>query len=73
MSRPPEIGETRTVRIDVRVTAAERDAFDEAAAAAGTDRSTWVRDTLLAACRPTVAPPVARRVRKATSRARDDR
>lgn len=57
------------MRLDVRITAAERDAFDEAASAAGTDRSTWVRDTLLAACRTIVA----RGVRKPTSRARDDR
>lgn len=67
--RPPEVGETRAVRLDVRVTAAERDAYDEAAERAGVDRSTWIRDTLDAAC----SGIVVRGVRKPTSRARDDR
>jgi hypothetical protein len=46
MTRPYR--QDRTVKVEVRVTALERDAWDAAAAAAGVSRSEWLRDAAAA-------------------------
>lgn len=41
-----EYGADRSAKIEVRVTAAERDAYDAAATEAGVSRSEWIRAEL---------------------------
>jgi uncharacterized protein (DUF1778 family) len=47
MGRPPKYdGENLSERLDIRVTANERAAYDQAAEATGLDRSEWMRAIL---------------------------
>jgi uncharacterized protein (DUF1778 family) len=50
MGRPPKHGDkVMGERLEIRVIAAEKAAYDRAAEAAGVERSDWIRDTLNAA------------------------
>ncbi len=52
MGRPPKGGDVPMAeRLEIRITAAEKQAFDEAARQAELERSDWIRQTLNAAAR----------------------
>jgi uncharacterized protein (DUF1778 family) len=50
MGRPPKSGnESMTARLEIRVNDGEKQTYEDAAQAAGMDRSDWIRLTLNAA------------------------
>lgn len=51
MGRPPKGEKPMGERLEIRVDAAEKDAYERAASAAGVERSDWIRDTLNAAAK----------------------
>jgi uncharacterized protein (DUF1778 family) len=52
MGRPPKSGtETLSERLELRITAGEKAAYDDAAQAAGMERSDWIRFVLKKAAR----------------------
>jgi len=52
MGRPPKSGDTAmTGRLEIRVSADEKQTYEEAAQAAGMDRSDWIRLALNAAAK----------------------
>ena len=52
MGRPPRSGNKAMAgRLEIRVSAAEKRTYEEAARAAGMERSDWIRDTLNAAAK----------------------
>jgi len=52
MGRPPKSGaETLSERLELRITANEKAAYDEAADVAGMERSDWIRTVLNKAVR----------------------
>ncbi len=52
MGRPPKSGDKPMgERLEIRVDAAEKTAYEQAADAAGMDRSDWIRATLNAAAK----------------------
>jgi uncharacterized protein (DUF1778 family) len=55
MGRPPKRADKLlSERLEIRVDAAEKAAYDRAAEAAGVERSDWIRDTLNAAAKRTL-------------------
>lgn len=52
MGRPPKSGdENLSERLELRITASEKDAYDKAARAVGAERSDWIRAILNKAAR----------------------
>jgi len=52
MGRPPKSGDgTLAERLELRVTPAEKAAYDQAADVTGTERSDWIRHVLNAAAK----------------------
>ena len=52
MGRPPKSGDKAMIdRLEIRIEAAEKAAYDEAARSAGMDRSDWIRHVLNAAAK----------------------
>jgi hypothetical protein len=57
MGRPPKSGdEAMAGRLEIRVTPAEKDAYDNAASMANLERSDWIRATLNAAAKRVLNP-----------------
>lgn len=58
MGRPPKnAGENLSERLDIRVTANERAAYDQAAASIGLERSEWMRKVLNRAAKTHLSKP----------------
>lgn len=54
MGRPPKSGtENLSERLELRITASEKAAYDAAASAAGSERSDWIRAVLNKAAKRT--------------------
>jgi hypothetical protein len=56
MGRPPKGGEVLAERLELRITSAEKFAYDEAATAAGMERSDWIRKILGKAAKRPLKP-----------------
>jgi uncharacterized protein (DUF1778 family) len=54
MGRPPKADKSMGERLEIRIDATEKAAYDRAAKAAGVERSDWVRATLNAAAKRTL-------------------
>lgn len=56
IGRPPKGGEVLAERLELRITSAEKAAYDQAATAAGMERSDWIRQVLGRAAKKPLKP-----------------